>query len=118
MTQRPTSASKFTTDLLPAQTGTSHPDSYSVFNQLIVNDDPLDGSRLLRKRKASDEDFDDEQADSKRRRGSASQSRAQSVAPRTTAPAAGAIGQRNDGTPHTALNSTLEGGDQFSARRV
>jgi histone acetyltransferase SAS3 len=46
------SAPKLARDLLPSQRG-AVPNSHSVFNQLIVNDDPLDGSRLLRKRKTS-----------------------------------------------------------------
>ncbi|OAF63342.1 hypothetical protein VC83_00179 [Pseudogymnoascus destructans] len=33
--------------------GAIKPDSHSVFNNLIVDDDPMDGSRLLRKRKTS-----------------------------------------------------------------
>ncbi|KAI9825454.1 MAG: hypothetical protein M1832_001184 [Thelocarpon impressellum] len=57
--RRRTSAPKITRDLLPAQRGTSRPDSHSVFNQLIVNEDPLDGSRMLRKRKASPDDADE-----------------------------------------------------------
>ncbi len=40
-------------DLLPPQRGTIRPDSHSVFNQLIVPEDRMDGSRLLRKRKTS-----------------------------------------------------------------
>ena len=55
-TRRRSSVNKLTQDLLPAQRGASRPDSHSVFNQLIVNHDPLDGSRLLRKRKASPND--------------------------------------------------------------
>ena len=39
-------------DLLPSQRAIK-PDSHSVFSQLIAPDDPMDGSRLLRKRKAS-----------------------------------------------------------------
>ncbi|KAI9885364.1 MAG: hypothetical protein M1823_002835 [Watsoniomyces obsoletus] len=54
-----TSAHKLTRDLLPAQRGGARPGSHSVFNQLIVNEDPLDGSRLLRKRKASTEDVEE-----------------------------------------------------------
>ena len=42
-------------DLLPSHRGTIKPDSHSVFNQLIAPDDPMDGSRLLRKRKPSSE---------------------------------------------------------------
>ncbi len=55
--RRRSSGPKITRDLLPAHRGTSKPESHSVFNNLIVDDDPLDGTRLLRKRKASsDED--------------------------------------------------------------
>jgi len=54
-TRRRSSATKFTRDLLPAARGGSRPGSHSVFNNLILDDDPLDGSRSLRKRKASSE---------------------------------------------------------------
>ena len=53
--RRRSSATKFTRDLLPAPRGGSRPGSHSVFNNLILDDDPLDGSRSLRKRKASSE---------------------------------------------------------------
>lgn len=53
VSRRRSSATKFTRDLLPAQRGVSRPGSHSVFNTLILDDDPLDGSRSLRKRKAS-----------------------------------------------------------------
>lgn len=46
------SVPKLTRDLLPSQRG-ADPASHSVFNDLILPDDPLDGSRSLRKRKAS-----------------------------------------------------------------
>ena len=51
--RRRSSATKFTRDLLPAPRGGSRPGSHSVFNNLILDDDPLDGSRSLRKRKSS-----------------------------------------------------------------
>ena len=38
-------------DLLPAARGGIKPDSHSVFNTLILDEDPMDGSRSLRKRK-------------------------------------------------------------------
>lgn len=57
---------KLTRDLLPAQRGVSRPGSHSVFNTLILDDDPLDGSRSLRKRKASSEQ--DESATISRKR--------------------------------------------------
>lgn len=55
-------------DLLPSQRAIK-PDSHSVFNQLIAPDDPMDGSRLLRKRKPSSAEADgDEQVSSTPRR--------------------------------------------------
>ena len=49
-------------DLLPSQRGSIKPDSHSMFNQLIAPDDPMDGSRMLRKRKTSSADIDAEEA--------------------------------------------------------
>lgn len=54
--------------MLPASRGISRPNSHSVFNNLILDDDPLDGSRSLRKRKASSEPQDQPVAIPKRRR--------------------------------------------------
>ncbi|KAL9015799.1 MAG: hypothetical protein Q9185_006813, partial [Variospora sp. 1 TL-2023] len=65
--QRRSSTSKLTRDLLPAQRGTSRAGSHSVFNTLILEDDPLDGSRSLRKRKTSSADLDRPSADSRKR---------------------------------------------------
>ncbi|KAI1777326.1 hypothetical protein F4818DRAFT_409954 [Hypoxylon cercidicola] len=47
------SAPKLARDLLPSQRGINKPDSHSVFNQLVLDEDPMDGSRVLRKRKSS-----------------------------------------------------------------
>ncbi|GAB7353761.1 hypothetical protein MBLNU459_g4153t2 [Dothideomycetes sp. NU459] len=47
---------KIARDLLPQARGGIKPDSHSVFNKLILDDDPLDGSRSLRKRKTSSEE--------------------------------------------------------------
>lgn len=60
VSRRRSSATKFTRDLLPQTRGGSRPGSHNVFNNLILDDDPLDGSRSLRKRKASSEQQDDE----------------------------------------------------------
>ena len=68
VSRRRSSASKFTRDLLPAQRGASRPGSHSVFNNLILDDDPLDGSRSLRKRKASSDEVDAQSKTSSRRR--------------------------------------------------
>ncbi|KAI1078906.1 hypothetical protein F5B20DRAFT_546612 [Whalleya microplaca] len=50
---RRSSAPKLARDLLPSQRGMNKPDSHSVFNQLVLDEDPMDGSRVLRKRKTS-----------------------------------------------------------------
>ena len=72
VSRRPSSASRLTRDLLPAARGTSRPGSHSIFNTLIVEDDPLDGSRALRKRKTSDDQDEATPAPSKRRKRDAS----------------------------------------------
>ncbi|CAF9916204.1 MAG: hypothetical protein HETSPECPRED_002793 [Heterodermia speciosa] len=72
VSRRRSSASRLTRDLLPAARGTSRPGSHSIFNTLIVEDDPLDGSRSLRKRKTSDAQDEATPAPSKRRKRTAS----------------------------------------------
>lgn len=57
--RRRSSAPKMARDLLPQARGGIKPGSHSVFNDLIVHDDPLDGSRSLRKRKTPSEDVDE-----------------------------------------------------------
>ncbi|KAK3945610.1 histone acetyltransferase mst2, partial [Diplogelasinospora grovesii] len=56
---RRSGAPKLARDLLPAQKGAMKPDSHSVFNQLMLDEDPMDGSRVLRKRKTSSIEADD-----------------------------------------------------------
>lgn len=66
---RRTSAPMVARDLLPGHRGSSKPDSHSVFNTLILDDDPMDGSRSLRKRKTpSDEAEQSTGRDLKRQR--------------------------------------------------
>lgn len=50
---RRSTASKIARDLLPPQRALNNPDSHSMFNQLVLDEDPMDGSRVLRKRKTS-----------------------------------------------------------------
>ena len=57
--RKSSSTSKFTRDLLPTHRGVPKPGAHSVFNTLILDDDPLDGSRSLRKRKSSSEQRDE-----------------------------------------------------------
>lgn len=59
--RRRSSTSRFARDLLPAHRGVIKPGSHSVFNTLILDDDPLDGSRSLRKRKSSSEQREEPQ---------------------------------------------------------
>ncbi|KAK5174052.1 Histone acetyltransferase [Saxophila tyrrhenica] len=58
-THRRSSAPRMARDLLPSARGGIKPDSHSVFNTLILDEDPMDGSRSLRKRKATSEDVDE-----------------------------------------------------------
>ena len=65
--RRRSSTSKLTRDLLPASRGNAKPNSHSVFNTLILDDDPLDGSRSLRKRKASSDELEERSKASSKR---------------------------------------------------
>lgn len=59
---------KIARDLLPQARGGIKPDSHSVFNKLILDDDPLDGSRSLRKRKTSSEEEEHPRTVTRKRR--------------------------------------------------
>jgi histone acetyltransferase SAS3 len=75
--QRRSSVPKLARDLLPAVRGGIKPNSHSVFNNLILDDDPMDGSRSLRKRKNSSVEDDEptpRATSRKRRRSTASES--------------------------------------------
>ncbi|KAL8865269.1 MAG: hypothetical protein Q9174_006975, partial [Haloplaca sp. 1 TL-2023] len=65
--QRRSSTSKLTKDLLPVHRGGTRAGSHSVFNTLILEDDPLDGSRSLRKRKTSSSENDGSSVDPRKR---------------------------------------------------
>ncbi|KAI9726477.1 MAG: hypothetical protein M1828_001299 [Chrysothrix sp. TS-e1954] len=54
--RRRSSAPKIARDLLPAQLDAAKPGYHTIFGSLILDDDPMDGSRSLRKRKASDDE--------------------------------------------------------------
>ncbi|KAI0836322.1 hypothetical protein F5Y06DRAFT_273913 [Hypoxylon sp. FL0890] len=75
----PTSANRATApklarDLLPSQRGMNKPDSHSMFNQLVLDEDPMDGSRVLRKRKTSSAEADEEVMSLRKRRKNTSES--------------------------------------------
>jgi len=65
--RRTSSVNKIARDLLPPQKGIVNPGSHSVFSKLILDDDPMDGSRALRKRKQSDESADNQPTTSVKR---------------------------------------------------
>ena len=91
-------------DLLPAYRGVPRPGSHSVFNNLILDDDPLDGSRSLRKRKASSDEADvQSKASSKRQKQQQQQSAdSSSEALGSPSPSIGDIGEIR------ALNSVID----------
>lgn len=62
------SRDRIASDLLPPQRGALKPGSHSVFNELITPDDPMDGSRLLRKRKTSPTETDDSSSQKRKTR--------------------------------------------------
>ncbi|CCF47771.1 MOZ/SAS family protein [Colletotrichum higginsianum] len=72
---RRSTASQVARDLLPAQKGTIKPDSHSVFNHLLLDGDPMDGSRVLRKRKTSSVEADDVVVSLRKRRRNVSKER-------------------------------------------
>lgn len=65
--RRRSSVPKIARDLLPPQKGVIKPGSHSVFNKLILDDDPMDGTRALRKRKPSDASEEAHRTDSWKR---------------------------------------------------
>ena len=76
--RRRSSAPKIARDLLPAARGGIKPDSHSVFNTLILDDDPMDGSRSLRKRKSpTDEPEEPAQTNTRKRRRTSNSSEAE-----------------------------------------
>ena len=61
-------APRLARDLLPAHRGPIKPDSHSVFAHLILDDDPIDGSRHLRKRKTPSPEPEDRAISPQKRR--------------------------------------------------
>jgi histone acetyltransferase SAS3 len=71
--RRRAAAQNVSRDLLAASAGSEGPESHSIFNNLIVDDDPMDGSRSLRKRKNSSVEAQDQPLLRKRLRRTPSQ---------------------------------------------
>lgn len=68
---------KLTRDLLPSHRSGTDPNGHSMFNDLILPDDPLDGSRSLRKRKSSLDDERQAQREMRKKRRSSEFSRSE-----------------------------------------
>ncbi|KAI1118253.1 hypothetical protein F5Y14DRAFT_399790 [Nemania sp. NC0429] len=81
------SAPQITRDLLPSQRDSNKLDSHSMFNQLVLDEDPMDGSRVLRKRKTSSAEAEEDTMSLRKRR-------------RNTPD-----GSADDSTPHEQANS-------------
>lgn len=77
--RRRAAAQNVARDLLAASVGSEGSQSHSIFNNLIVDDDPMDGSRSLRKRKNSSSDVQDHPLLRKRLRRTPSQGAADSA---------------------------------------
>ncbi|KAF2867024.1 hypothetical protein BDV95DRAFT_611302 [Massariosphaeria phaeospora] len=99
--RRLSSVPKLARDLLPSHRGTD-PGGHSVFNDLILPDDPMDGSRSLRKRKASDEDevIPSRQTRKKRRSSAASGTSITATSPRARSRTAATEGNETDDDAH------------------
>lgn len=100
--RRRSSAPKMARDLLPAARGGIKPDSHSVFNTLILDEDPMDGSRSLRKRKSPSDETDEapRPLDRKRQRTDPEENREQAIADDEVA-AAGLDGTDDGGSPRS-----------------
>ncbi|KAI3399010.1 hypothetical protein diail_8037 [Diaporthe ilicicola] len=102
---RRATAPKLARDLLPSQRGAVKPDSHSVFNQLVLDDDPMDGSRVLRKRKTSSAEADDHVVGLRKRRKNTGDSH--SIEGAATG-ANGANGVEEDSRPRSARSLRLK----------
>ncbi|KAG6361515.1 hypothetical protein INS49_009742 [Diaporthe citri] len=99
---RRATAPKLARDLLPSQRGAVKPDSHSVFNQLVLDDDPMDGSRVLRKRKTSSAEADEHVVGLRKRRKNTGDSHSIEGA------ANGANGVEEDSRPRSARSLRLK----------
>lgn len=102
--RRRSSVPKVARELLPGHRGGLRPDSHSVFNTLILDDDPMDGSRSLRKRKASDEAEQQQRLVRKRRRPSDGASASAGADRDSSTAAASPIASRGTASEATTIN--------------
>jgi histone acetyltransferase SAS3 len=110
--QRLSSVPKLARDLLPSHRGGIEQGGHSMFNDLILPDDPMDGSRSLRKRKTSHEEEEEalpvRQTRKKRRSSELSKSAIgvdaslTAASPQAQDDDAMASGDDSDGAQHTA----------------
>lgn len=114
--RRSSTSTRMQKDLLSS----SKPGSHSVFNTLIIDDDPTDGSRSLRKRKAS-LDTDDQLAPTtrKRRRKSDATTSADELASPGSGPSTIHVApHRNDDSVNVTRDSEAEGSEPVRSSRL
>ncbi|KAF2690222.1 hypothetical protein K458DRAFT_483669 [Lentithecium fluviatile CBS 122367] len=105
--RRLSSVPKLARDLLPSHRG-QDPGGHSIFKDLILPDDPVDGSRSLRKRKASHEDEGPVVRPMRKKRRSSELSRSElggsmaASSPQAQARSVVTDGNETDGAHHTA----------------
>ena len=106
-------------DLLPTSRGSSKPDSHSVFNTLILDDDPMDGSRSLRKRKGSVDTEDPlVPATRKRRRKSSATASADELASPGSVPSTIHVASHRNDPEEAAPESEVEGSEPVRSARL
>ncbi|KZL87788.1 moz sas family protein [Colletotrichum incanum] len=114
---RRSTASQVARDLLPAQKGTIKPDSHSVFNHLLLDGDPMDGSRVLRKRKTSSVEADDIVMSLRKRRRNTSKDRESSHGAGTSQDGPNGTGEK-DSRRKLRLNPTRKAQSVTITRRT
>ncbi|KAL9077337.1 MAG: hypothetical protein Q9157_003373 [Trypethelium eluteriae] len=107
-------------DLLASHRRTSKPESHSVFTALILDDDPMDGSRSLRKRKSSlDADDTLSTATRKRRRKSDAATSPDELASPGSGPSTIHVAShRNDDSASLAHETDGEGSEPIRSARL
>ncbi|KAL8802751.1 MAG: hypothetical protein Q9182_003586, partial [Xanthomendoza sp. 2 TL-2023] len=114
--QRRSSSSKLTRDLLPVQRGAGA-GSHNVFSTLILEDDPLDGSRSLRKRKTSSSEHDQSTTGSRKRQRTQDSASNRSHPSRSPAPSEKQLSTANPEPDDTAVVDGHEDALSTSTRK-
>ena len=113
-------SSRMQKDLLPSHRDSTKSSSHSVFNTLILDDDPMDGSRSLRKRKSSADEDDQLTLNSrKRRRKSDTIASVDDLASPGSGPSTIHVAScRNDDSTEAVRESEVEGSEPVRSARL